>query len=390
MSTGRDCDVVVVGAGPAGCSAAYELAGLGLRVIMLEKETIPRYKTCGGGIIGVTSRRIPAGWPRQSSIVRASFTAQGRQPRLREATSVFMQTVDRAEFDQWMAEAAVARGTELLSPATLKSANEFGGRVEARLDSGRVISADYLIDASGANSRCAHTLGVRLKRVDLGLEVELDNSANGSASWDPGRIHIDWGEIPGSYGWVFPKENGLTVGVIAERRVGGQLEGYLGALLRQQRLGHLPVVRRGGHLTRSRAADSPLGSARVLLVGDSAGLLEPWTREGISFAVRSGQLAARAVFATMTSGLRPIGALQLYERYLELEILPEMRAGLQALEAFEKSPTVFHQVITSGLGWFQFQRMVRGDTTIARAASHPVVGAALAIMSKLPPKAPMP
>ena len=83
----------------------------------------------------------------------------------------------------------------------------------------------------------------------------------------------------------------LTVGVITAKGHPAETKKYLTDFVAQQRLSHLPVVRESGHQTRCRTEDSPLGLGRVLVAGDAAGLLEPWTREGISYAVRSGRLA---------------------------------------------------------------------------------------------------
>ena len=101
------------------------------------------------------------------------------------------------------------------------------------------------------------------------------------------------------------------------------------------------VVHDSGHLTRCRTPDSPLGRGRVLLAGDAAGLLEPWTREGISFATRSGALAG----AVAAAG--PSGAVERYRAALSAELLPEMAAGERCLRAFEARPWAFHELIRS-------------------------------------------
>ena len=149
-----------------------------------------------------------------------------------------------------------------------------------------------MIGADGTSGRVSRLVGVTLSRVDLGLELELD--AGDLASEWADRIHLDWGPLPGSYGWVFPKGDSLTVGVIAAKGRPTETRAYLATLVRQLGLDGLRVLHDSGHLTRCRTPTSPLGSGRVLLAGDAAGLLEPWTREGISFAVRSGELAGRS------------------------------------------------------------------------------------------------
>jgi flavin-dependent dehydrogenase len=151
---------------------------------------------------------------------------------------------------------------------------------------------------------------------------------------------------------------------------------YLQDFLGDQGLERQRVVHDSGHLTRCRTADSPLGRGRVLLAGDAAGLLEPWTREGISFAVRSGSLAGTAA-ATATGDLQAS-----YAAALGAELVPEMVAGEACRVAFERRPWAFHALITrTGVGWRSFERIARGDTTLDRALRHASVRLGLRALS---------
>jgi flavin-dependent dehydrogenase len=241
-----------------------------------------------------------------------------------------------------------------------------------RTDAGPLRAA-VVIAADGTSSRLAREVGVRLSRVDLGLELELEAGVR-AGEWAD-RVHLDWGPIPGSYAWVFPKGDTLTVGVIAARGAGEATRRYLRDFLRWVGLDRLRVVHDSGHLTRCRTPTSPLGRGRVLLAGDAAGLLEPWTREGISFATRSGALAGAAAAAG------PAGAVERYRAALAAELLPEMAAGERCLRAFEARPWAFHELIRSTpVGWRQFSRITRGETTLARALEHGVVRAGLRLL----------
>ena len=232
------------------------------------------------------------------------------------------------------------------------------------------LRAQVVIAADGTSSRLARDVGVRLAHVDLGLELELDAGPLADRWTD--RVHLDWGPIPGSYAWVFPKGDTLTVGVIAARGAGDATRRYLHDFVRWVGLDRLRVVQDSGHLTRCRTTGSPLGRGRVLLAGDAAGLLEPWTREGISFATRSGALAGAAASAG------PAGAVERYRAALSVDLVPEMAAGERCLRAFENRPRAFHELIRStSVGWRQFARITRGDTTLARAVRRrPVRGRA--------------
>ncbi|GAB3935729.1 hypothetical protein GCM10027614_10920 [Micromonospora vulcania] len=185
-----------------------------------------------------------------------------------------------------------------------------------------------MIGADGSSGVTARHVGVRYRQVDLGLELEVAVPPAEQERWR-GRLLLDWGAMPGSYGWVFPKGDRLTVGVIAARGAGEGTRDYLRRFVDRLGLTGLPAEHDSGHLTRCREEDSPLRNGRVLVAGDAAGLLEPWSREGISFALRSGELAGAAVAA---------GELAGYERAVGERLVPSMRAGYRLLDLFIRRP----------------------------------------------------
>ena len=377
----EEYDVAVVGAGPAGSSAATVAARAGARVVLLDRAAFPRYKTCGGGLIGPSLRNLPGEPPVRTQITRASFTLRGGTPRARESSVPLVATATRLELDNWLVSAAGAAGAEVRAPCKVLDVEDGDEQATVRTDQGN-LRARVVVAADGTSSRLARQVGVQLARVDLGLEVELDIGTHGDEWQD--RIHLDWGAIPGSYAWVFPKGDSLTVGVIAARGRPDETRAYLRAFMTAQGLDGERVIHESGHLTRCRTPSSQLGSGGVLLAGDAAGLLEPWTREGISFAVRSGVLAGAAaaagrdhVQATYAAGLRE-------------ELLPEMAAGETCLRAFERRPGAFHALLFgTSVGWRHFGRLTRGETTLARATLHPSVRAGIRLLS-LGARAPQP
>jgi geranylgeranyl reductase family protein len=366
-------DVAVVGAGPAGSSAARAAAVAGARVVLLDRAEFPRYKTCGGGLIGPSAGALPAGPPVRMPITRATFTLRGGKHRERTADAPFLAMTARSELDQWLLLWAAEAGAEVRAPCRVLDVVDGSEHAVVHTDDGP-IHADYVIAADGTSSRIARDAGVRLARVDLGLEVELETGDRG-AEWDE-RIHLDWGPLPGSYAWVFPKGDSLTVGVIAEAGRPATTKAYLRAFLRAQGLDRQRVLHDSGHLTRCRTPDSPLGRGRILLAGDAAGLLEPWTREGISFAARSGSLAG-AIAARGTDNLQAA-----YAAAIGYELVPEMEAGEACRVAFERRPQAFHALLAgTRVGWRSFERIASGDTTLARALRHPSVRLGLRVLS---------
>jgi flavin-dependent dehydrogenase len=231
----------------------------------------------------------------------------------------------------------------------------------------------------------ARHVGVEFSQVDLGLEAEIKVAGPVQQRWQ-GRLLLDWGQIPGSYGWVFPKDDRLTVGVIAARGQGDRTREYLREFMARLRLGSAEVLRDSGHLTRCRTDRARLRDRRVLVAGDAAGLLEPWTREGISFALRSGALAgaSAAKAARQESPELLEAALEEYVVSLQRELIPEMRAGRLLLAAFARHPGAFHAGLATPKGWRTFVRLCRSETSFASVASRRPVRAALSVLGGRP------
>ncbi|TDB74959.1 geranylgeranyl reductase family protein [Micromonospora sp. KC723] len=370
-------DLVVVGAGPAGLSAARVAAAAGVRTLVLDRATHPRYKTCGGGLIGTSLSEVAGRMevPAHDRVDRVTFTRDGRRAFTRRHRAPLVAMVRREEFDDRLRAAAVAAGAELREGVAVRGVEQDPDGVRVRLADGTTVAARTVVGADGSSGVTARHVGVRFRQVDLGLERELPVPAAVQRRWQ-GRLLLDWGAIPGSYAWVFPKGSSLTVGVIAARGEGAGTREYLRRFLDRLGLSGVEPEHDSGHLTRCRSDDSPLRRGRVLVAGDAAGLLEPWSREGISYALRSGALAGEAVAA---------GAPDRYERDVHQRLVPSMRAGHRLLEVFERRPDVFHALLATPAGWRMFVRFCQGRASFDRALTRAPVRAGLALLDRLPP-----
>ncbi|MFB7509176.1 geranylgeranyl reductase family protein [Streptomyces broussonetiae] len=386
-------DVVVVGAGPAGASAAYAAAVAGRRVLLLEKAELPRYKTCGGGIIGPSRDALPPGFelPLRDRVHAVTFSHNGRFTRTRRAKQMLFGLVNRAEFDQQLVEHAQKAGAELRTGVTVQRVEQHGSAVPDRrtvavvLQGGETVLARAVVGADGSASRIGAHVGVKLDQVDLGLEAEIPVPDPVAEDWK-GRVLIDWGPMPGSYGWVFPKGDTLTVGVISARGEGAATKRYLEDFIARLGLSGFEPVVSSGHLTRCRADDSPLSRGRVLVCGDAAGLLEPWTREGISFALRSGRLAGEwAVrIAEAHDAVDARRQALNYAFAVKAGLGVEMSVGKRLLAVFERRPGIFHAGLT-GLRpiWRAFRDITQGKSSLGEMIrSHPLAQRALTAVDR--------
>jgi len=379
----------VIGAGPAGAAAARAAAAAGARVVILDRAVPPRYKCCGGGLIGLSRANlgIDVSDLVRDSAYRMTFTKDGRQRYTRRApgaTPVFSMVM-RAELDAALVDAAVAAGATLRPGVTVTGLWESAGAVVVSLAGDEAdLVASVVVGADGTGGRCGGYVGVDLEQVDIGLEGEFPTPARAAAYW-AGRVLIDWGPVAGSYGWVFPKGDLLTVGVIGSRADGARMRDYYRDFVARLGLGDVDPSTFSGHLTRVRRPGSPLRRGRVLVAGDAAGLLEPWTREGISFALRSGRLAGAAAAAAAANGDDGDAALAGYADAVERELTPEMAAGRVFLQAFSRNRQVFHGFLAAVPGgWRLFARLVAGETTLAGQLDKRAVRLALRLLTRTP------
>ena len=375
----------MVGGGPAGLAAARAAAAAGARTVVLERAEHPRYKTCGGGLMGASLAAVAdlEAIPSRDSITSVTFTLRGRRGYTRRHSTPLLDMVVRDEFDDALRRRAQAAGAVVRQRTAVRGIEQGPGGAAVRLADGTTLTARTVVGADGSAGITARHVGAEFDQVDLGLEQEIDVPEPIADTWR-GRVLLDWGTYPGSYGWVFPKGSRLTVGVIAARGQGEWTKRYLAELVARLKLGGYPVARDSGHLTRCRADSSPLRKGHVIVAGDAAGLLEPWTREGISFALRSGAFAgeAAAKAAAAESPGASESSLEEYVANVNRVLVPEMAAGRLFLTAFARHTGMFHAGLATPKGQRLFGRICRSEITYAEIAAKPAARRALALLTR--------
>jgi geranylgeranyl reductase family protein len=320
----HDVDVAVVGAGPAGATAAGELARSGVRVALLEREPLPRYKTCGGGLAGRALRALPA---RVRDVVeRECFACELRASDDHLTVSddaPLISRVMRDRLDFLLAQAAHEAGARLLAPCPVETVTTEAGGLQLKTGRG-TLTTRFLVLAEGATGRLASQLGFpdgRRLIPALEAEVRVDPCSERLL----GRTaRFDFGSIPHGYGWVFPKKDHLSIGILSMRRGSVRLPAALERFYDFLGITQPQGEERHGYVIPVRPRTGPPARDGVLVVGDAAGFVDPVTAEGISHAVLSGQLAARAL---LRSKLEPGRAEALYVALAKEEILPELRCS---------------------------------------------------------------
>ena len=319
-------DVAVVGAGPAGCSAALALAQAGHEVVLIEKASLPRYKTCGGGLLHRAFKLLP---PAVESAVEGrfhsialNFLGTDRNFTVTRPQPIVHMTM-RADLDCLLARQAQSAGVSLVESCPVRHVEEQPGFVEITSDREK-FRAKFVIAADGVYSPTAKAAGwTPLPVLAPALEHEIHLPAEDFARFSQ-TPRFDFNSIAAGYAWVFPKRDHLSVGILSTERVSNELQTKLADYLRLIGITRIEKTEKHGYLIPLAPRPGPLARGRVLLVGDAAGLVDPVMAEGISHAILSGQLAAAALSG---SRLDVAKASVRYQELLEDKILCELRAG---------------------------------------------------------------
>ncbi|HSY37659.1 MAG TPA: geranylgeranyl reductase family protein [Acidobacteriaceae bacterium] len=381
-----EVDVLIVGAGPAGCAAAYDLAHAGKHVILLDKRTFPRHKPCACGLTRKTLKALrysvapviervcheivlqPAANPCAPHLASEKLDSanlpianKSRDVRIRTRNPICAMAV-RERFDNFclretLLAARQGGSVELRKIDRIAALRESPDGIELEVATPRgleTLRAPILIGADGANGqtrRLIHHDGVGPSDSDgFALEATVPYTAlpatlpNGASPHD---LVFDFAPLPGGYGWLFPKADHINIGVGAfapnsrkhsPLKLSPSAQDVTRALLldyAQQKLGVTTL----SHITGQQlgmGGHTYIPRGRVLLVGDAAGLVDPLTGEGIHSAIVSGQAAAAATVECDLND-HPNAIAAAYARHL-CPLLKTLSFSHRAARAFYAQP----------------------------------------------------
>ncbi len=358
-------DVIVVGAGPGGSTTARECAARGLSVLLLDKAEFPRDKPCGGGVTIRAAGLLPFDLTPviERVINRVKITLQQRSEFTRTYSDTVTYFTQRSKLDTFMAECAVEAGATLRQREPVRQIERHPDHVQVRT-SGGCFESRALVAADGANGQTAKMAGVDVMlNHGIALEGNITPAGGISDEWKH-SMGLDFGGLPGGYGWIFPKSDHLNIGLGGWRHIGPTLRDRLDKLVRFYGFDPAELWGLRGYHLPVRQQGSPLMDGNVLLVGDAAGLLDPFTAEGIYAAIWSGTASARHLAAYLGG---QSADLEGYRREVERDLLPELSISRKVHDIFHLWPGLFVRVeYRYPILWKAVARMLRGEWTYLR------------------------
>ncbi|MBI4739509.1 geranylgeranyl reductase family protein, partial [Candidatus Woesearchaeota archaeon] len=211
-------DVVIVGAGPSGASLGYFLAKEGVNVLLLEKERLPRYKSCAGGVPAYLDKLLGFAIDEviEQKINEVVFTYRSKDRVALKGDKDILYTVMRSNFDSLLKEKAEEAGAEVLTGerAIDIEINDDGAEV---ITDGHRFKGKIVVGADGLSSIVARKAGLqRVRRLLITVQGEVWVDEETLEDFQ-GRVILDIGYVPLGACWVFPKKEHLTVGVAGLR-----------------------------------------------------------------------------------------------------------------------------------------------------------------------------
>lgn len=293
-------DVVIVGAGPAGSTLAFRLAQAGLDVALLEKEHMPRVKPCGGGIDGFFMQNLPVGMDLDGIIEGQADTAvvwyEGKpQAELPIPKPIYL--TQRKLLDQRLATNAAEMGARFVEGAKVESMERHNGRWTVFSTDGDY-EAPVVVGADGAYSAVARLVGIpqypKHRTTYIASEWDAHVEPAQQEEWQ-GKVMIDCSVVPLGYGWIFPKRDHLNLGFGVPFKKGKDLKAITQNFIENRSRLNVIDHKALAHWIPFAKVGAPVVKDGVLLVGDAAGMADPTTGAGISWAALSSALAAPRV-----------------------------------------------------------------------------------------------
>ncbi|MCF6246633.1 MAG: geranylgeranyl reductase family protein [Desulfobacula sp.] len=354
-------DVAIIGAGPAGTAAAFDLLTAGASVLIIDKVAFPRKKACAGGI---TPKGIQLFQYDISSVIRrvcrsVKIRKTNKQSFLIQSDNILCYMTKREDLDAFSLNEVIKKGGQFKIAKKIHQIHETSTGVQIVTDIGS-FKASYLIGADGANSRVRRMV-IKKRMWQQQWALEADVLVDHPEQY---KMEFDFSGKHKGYHWIFPKGDHVNIGIYSiETR----------KKLRTQQLFEYANHRFGTQMgTQSLRAIKgypictgrySFENKRILFAGDAAGLAERLLGEGIYFAIKSGQDAAKAILEASKNRLESAGII--YHRKLKT-MQRDLSIYNLGAHWFYRFPNLSLKMVSSSFFHWRFARGYAAGKTISR------------------------
>jgi len=348
-------DVIVVGAGPAGSTAAKFLCEKGLKVLLIDKSKFPRDKSCGGGIAIRVIKKFS--YIEENGLIDsysyggfAYFSYTENKVTLQRNEPIYAAII-RKDFDYGLVKLAIKSGTTFIDRKMVKDVKIFKDRAMIILDDGTEFESEIIIGADGVWSIVAKKtgLGQHGKKVGMCLFKEYPmNSKLLDEFFTEKRFGIMHHRVQGinGFGWVIPKKEHLNIGIgeikslIKPSKEKINLKEIYNKYIDDLKKNKLiPQKLQIGKVKGAVVPAYPLKktySDRIILCGDAAGLVNPSTGAGIEYAMISGKIAAEVVYEALKIGNKNANFLSKFQKIWKKDFGKDIKFFLRIQKRWEK------------------------------------------------------
>lgn len=345
-------DVVIVGAGPAGSTAAKFLAEQDRNVLLIDKERFPRDKPCGGGLTAKVLEEFP--YITKHNLIEAySYggyvyaNTMKNKVEIKKNTPI-MATVIRKTFDAGLVKLAVDQGCTLLEEKKVTDISFTKDAVKTQINTGETVESKVIIGADGIWSLTRKKAGLDPPQKQFALslfnEYKLDESIIDQyfSTQRHGHLHLKLNGLAG-YGWVFSKKQHVNIGIgemkpyhsSNKKELKPLFQTYIQNLKEEQIIPDtIPTDTIRGAVLPTRPLPKTYGE-KVLLCGDAAGLINPITGEGIHYAMYSGRIAAQVINTAIKQQNTSNSFLSQYETQWKKSFGKDIKLFLQIANQWE-------------------------------------------------------
>ncbi|KAA5808390.1 geranylgeranyl reductase family protein [Thermoanaerobacterium thermosaccharolyticum] len=314
-------DVIIVGGGPAGSTLARKLSVQGLKVLLIEKHTIPRYKACGGGITPRCYKLLDLDISEyiEDITYKIDFKFPNDKTTVLETEKPIIYQVDRTKFDKYLIDKANESGCEIHDGETVFDFYNNDKEVVVMTDKGEY-ETRILVGADGINSTVAYKANLLNGKKGIALESEIyvDNSDIERLN---GEVVVDFNAIKYGYGWVFPKKDRLSIGVGTFLNKASEIKKSLSKMIDENVVGDIEERKIYGHqLSFPDGRNGTFNTDKIMLIGDATRLADPFTGEGIYNAL----LTANISFDVIKKHFNGKCELDEYTFRLNREVVPDV------------------------------------------------------------------